>query len=222
MHVYGFGLRWIEEERLPEFKVRMGIKNTNELISLIEKTMKEGDEVYDTGNCRDIRKDIGKNRIIVRTYNGSVQTAICIPKEIPEGISQKLEFRSALPIKGEGDVVHEGIIVSKGVAFFDPMFPANILNLKPLDRIDVTMEIIPFEVKKEKKKLLKKERAPGVYPVKGEHRWYIQEIVGTIKNAGDYALIDAGSFVFFVDNIKNLPAGEKVSLKGPVFGYIKN
>ena len=228
MSIKGWGFDWIKKERLPEFKIRMGIDTADELVELMNEVLKESDEASNNGKCKDVIKNIEDTSIIVRLYNGSVQTIISTPKNIPNNSYQDVEFRALIPVLGEEEVIHEGVIFinngKEGCSCYLPFFPKHYGNIKPMSKIHLALEIIPSEIKIEKKSIFSKLRTVGCYNIKGESRPYKTEIVGKIieKNDNNVYLIDAG-FKFFCKINENitLKENQNICINGSIFGYIK-
>ena len=226
IHIKGWGFKWIVKERLPEFNARIGVTSSDDLQNIMGEVLKKPDKSYNIGKCKDVSKKISGICVIVRTYNGSIQTIIGIPDAIPNAY-QEVEFRALIPVLGEEEVIHEGVIFVKnenqGCSCFLPFFPRYYGKIKPMTKIKLALEIIPYDVKIEKKGIFSKVRNVGCYSIKGETRPYINEIVGKIiKKTGKTYLIEAG-FRFYCEINKdiNLIENQIICIKGPIFGYIK-
>jgi len=203
------------------------MESPDELLKIMETTLGDSDKVYDIGKCKDSIKNINGTIAIVGTYNGSIQTIIGVPDDIPSSSYQEVEFRGFIPVLGEEEVVHEGVIFFKvgvgGGCCYLPFFPKYYGELKPMTKIQVALEVIPFEIKIEKKRLFKKARNIGCYNIDGVSRPYIEEIVGNITTIDEnYILLNCG-FDYFLVNKKGLKFKENdlISIKGPIFGYFK-
>jgi len=225
----GWGWSWIRGYHGPDFYYKYGIKEEQKIQNMIGGIIKQPMAVEDTGPFKDLSINLSSSKVIVRLYNGSVQTMFPYSIGIPETYYTNLEFRAWIPIYGEGDCIHSafGCFNSGTCGFFCfvPDYPKFQGRIKPMEWVKVAVESFPNQIGFKRRIAFFKKMEPKIDSIKDEHGPPHQYMVtGNITNLDNKMALVMSQVPVFLDNkFKERPKDKSfIGLKGKLIGYIKD